>query len=123
MSEIDKCCLNCAYFKIGWCDLQGIVPYPPDKIDCVCFAPKPIKLDCVAKNKETAKQTVFDKITESVEALAKEFVAEFSIYGGRSYWCSLLLAEIGHSVFEQRFNTKEEAIATTIEELKKEYKK
>ena len=66
--------------------------------------------------------TVFDHITESVETLAKEFVAEFSIYGGRSYWCSLLLAEIGHSVFEQRFNTKEEAIAATIEELKKEWK-
>lgn len=68
------------------------------------------------------KQTVFDKITESVETLAKEFVAEFSIYGGRSYWCSLLLAEIGHSVFEQRFNTKEEAIAATVAELQKEWK-
>lgn len=66
------------------------------------------------------RKTVFDKITASPEVLAKEFVAEFSIYGGRSYWCSLLLAEIGHSVFEQRFNTKEEAIAATVEELKKE---
>lgn len=119
MSKIDKCCCNCVYFKIGWCDLFGIVPYPPDKIDCGSFAPKPIKLDCVAKNKETAKQTVFDHITQSVEALADKFV--YHIYltdclqRKCSYWRSTFFPR-------NNFSTKEKAIAATVNELKKEYK-
>ena len=46
MSNIDKCCLNCIYFKSGWCDLLGIVPYPPDKIDCGNYVPKVNKISC-----------------------------------------------------------------------------
>jgi hypothetical protein len=46
MSNIDKCCLNCIYFKSGWCDLLGIVSYPPDKIDCGNYAPKVNNISC-----------------------------------------------------------------------------
>lgn len=46
MSNIDKCCLNCIYFNVGWCDLLGIVPYPPTETDCGNFAPKVNKISC-----------------------------------------------------------------------------
>jgi hypothetical protein len=64
--------------------------------------------------------TVFDYITQSVEKLAEEFV--YHIYltdclqRKRSYWRSTFFPC-------NNFSTKEKAIAATIEELKKEYKK
>jgi ssDNA-binding Zn-finger/Zn-ribbon topoisomerase 1 len=66
------------------------------------------------------KQTVFDHITESVEALAEKFV--YHIYltdclqRKRSYWRSTFFPC-------NNFSTKEKAIAVTVEELKKEWKK
>jgi hypothetical protein len=69
---------------------------------------------------EEAKQTVFDHITQSVEALAEKLV--YHIYltdcmqRKRSYWRSTFFPC-------NNFATKEKAIAATVEELKKEYKK
>lgn len=68
------------------------------------------------------KQTVFDKITESVEKLAKEIVYPYKIrfaYGSednwQEYWTSPLI--------ENFYPTQNEAIAATVEELKREWKK
>lgn len=77
----------------------------PEKEACRHFIPKP-------------KLTVFDHITESVEALAEKFV--YHIYltdclqRKRSYWRSTFFPR-------NNFSTKEKAIAATIEELKKEW--
>ena len=62
---------------------------------------------------EEAKQTVFDKITESVESLAEELVDTLFdrlTHDYRNY--SILTAEF--------YNSRTEALTATIEELKKE---
>lgn len=61
-------------------------------------------------------KTVFDKITESVETMAEKMVYAVH-YGGLYFWHSTLI----YPAFP--FKTREEAIAATMEELKKEWKK
>ena len=39
----NKTCVNCVYYKSGWCELKDITPYPPDKIDCENFKIKEAK--------------------------------------------------------------------------------
>jgi hypothetical protein len=80
--------------------------YPNKITDCEYFEPKTL--------------TVFDHITESVEMLAEEIVYPYKIrfaYGSednwQEYWTSPLI--------ENFYPTRNEAIATTIEELKKEW--
>lgn len=63
--------------------------------------------------------SVFDHITESVEALANELVYQFIGYDGNGlfhgYWKS--------TITDEDYTTKEKAIAATVAELKKEYNK
>lgn len=71
---------------------------------------------------DTHKQTVFDHITQSVEALADSVVMPIIVeYSGDILWVSPLLQKDAskRAIF---FDSKEEAVAATIEELKKEYK-
>ena len=131
MSNVDRCCLNCAYLKTGLCCLFEIVPNPPDKMDCASFIPKVNRISEVTENKKIIKQTVFDHITQNVETLAEKLVYEkavkvnapiyedYSITIGvrtviRNVWSSALT--------EDTYTNRAEAVAGTIEELKKEYK-
>ena len=72
---------------------------------------------CGYRGSDFEKQTVFDKITASEEALAEKLVhlimceEDTSLRG----WTS--------NVVESVFETYEEAIAATVAELRKEYKK
>ena len=73
---------------------------------------------------ETDKeQTVFDHITQSVETLADSVVMPIIVeYSGDVLWVSPLLQKDAskRAIF---FDSKEEAIAATIEELRKVWKK
>ena len=119
MCNVNKCCLNCVYLKSGWCDLQGIVPYPPDKMDCANFVPKVNKISEVTENKKIIKQTVFDHIMQSVENLADKLVYEATTCDSD-----------GHILFGYKTTlipngfwiNKSEAITAIIKELKKEWK-
>lgn len=65
---------------------------------------------------ERDKQTVFDQITQSIETLAEEFVDTLYDRVACEYrYYSMLTAEF--------YNSRDEAVAATIKELKKEYKK
>jgi hypothetical protein len=64
---------------------------------------------------EEAKQTIFDKITESVETLADEFVdALYDRVAGEYRYYSMLTAEF--------YDSRKEALTATVAELKNEYK-
>lgn len=72
------------------------------------------------------KPTVFDKITESVEALAEKLVYRQNckmIHQNDKctleYWTYSWKSSV---IPGQSFEKKEEAIAATLEELRKEYK-
>lgn len=107
-------CPNCDSEKIamekrigGWFHCQ----------DChYSWQPYPVKFGFDVPPR---KPTVFDHITESLEALAEKFV--YHIYltdclqRKRSYWRSTFFPC-------NNFSTKEKAIAATIEELKKKWK-
>lgn len=66
------------------------------------------------------EQTVFDHITESVEALAEKLV----YYYLQIPHFTVDLVEVHRSTIipHLTFESKEEAISATVEELKKEYK-
>lgn len=71
---------------------------------------------------EELKQTVFDHITQSVEVLADSVVMPIIVeYSGDILWVSPLLQKdtSKRAIF---FDSKEEAVAATVEELKQEYK-
>jgi hypothetical protein len=53
---MSKFCIDCDFYRIGWCDARGITPYPADKISCDRFTPKANKRVCVAEIKENVKQ-------------------------------------------------------------------
>ncbi len=80
---------------------------------------KVIQTDSGFKILDERKPTVFDKITESVETPAEKLVFNYYFedchYQTRA-WKSLFF-------LHNRYKTKAEAIAATIEELKKEWKK
>ena len=68
---------------------------------------------CRHKWKDVKSSSVFDHITQSVEALAEKLVYwEHDDWG--SWWTS--------NVLDEEYSTPAEAIAATVEELKKEYK-
>ncbi len=71
---------------------------------------------------EELKQTIFEKITSSMETLAEKLVYHFNLYrntkDGRvkqRHWSSSLTEDYA-------FETREEAVAATVEKLKKEWK-
>ena len=71
---------------------------------------------------EEFKQTVFEKITSSEEALAESVVMPITVeYSGDILWVSPLLQKDAskRAIF---FDNKSEAIVATVEELKKEAK-
>lgn len=72
--------------------------------------------ECGCIHFEESKQTVFDHITQSEETLAEKLVYFKERIFPDDIWESTLF-------FRQSFYSKEEAIAATVEELKKEYKK
>ena len=63
---------------------------------------------------EESKQTVFDYITQSVETLAEELVYIIRCEEDPTW------TEWGSNIVQGVFETREEAVAATIEELKKE---
>ena len=63
--------------------------------------------------------TVFDRITSSYEALAEKFIfKEWHPIARRYVWYSLLLNNEERLIYAPAFDTKEEAIAATVEKLK-----
>ena len=71
--------------------------------------------ECGCPHFEKRQQTVFDHITESVEALAEEFVdAMYDRVVCEYRYYSMLTAEF--------YDNRAEALIATIEELEKEWK-
>lgn len=104
----DKMCNECKRCDGDLCTYFDNYSDRESTIACILFDPK--------------KPTVFDHITESVESLAEEIVYPYKIrfaYGSednwQEYWTSPLI--------ENFYPTRNEAIATTIKKLKKEWKR
>lgn len=88
----------------------------------VCVNPVSFKYVCLACEKffckgEQPKQTVFDRITQSEEVLAEEFVEPYTTWAADGS-----LDKMWQTSFRdlscRLFDTKEEAIAATVARLK-----
>jgi hypothetical protein len=112
MSKVN--CKDCQYYNNGRCETLGEYVTPSEG-ECSWFVQKSIKKVVIHNNCWTIvnehKPTVFDKITESVETLAEKLVYRDMLLDA---WVSTLLTV--------HFKTEAEAIAATVEDLKKEYK-
>lgn len=111
MEEKEYTCEDCCEFinLNTYCPLQGDFIDDNHKAICRYFCQKP-------------KPTVFDKITASEEALADSVVMPIIVeYSGDILWVSPLLQKDAskRAIF---FDSKEEAVAATVEELKNEVK-
>jgi hypothetical protein len=83
---MSKFCIECDFYRIGWCDARGITPYPPDKISCDRFTPKANKRVCVAEIKENVKQN-YEGISNRICKNCKSDAVEYEDYcGGTSYY-------------------------------------
>jgi hypothetical protein len=83
---MSKFCIDCDFYRIGWCDARGITPYPPDKISCDRFTPKANKRVCVAEIKENVKQN-YEGISNRICKNCKSDAVEYEDYcGGTSYY-------------------------------------
>jgi hypothetical protein len=69
---------------------------------------------------EREKPTVFDHITQSVEALAPEFVEPYTCWGEDGYLETRWRTNF-RELSGMLFDTREEVISATVAELKKEY--
>lgn len=93
MSKFDKKCSKCKNYNVNILICESCAHYNP-------------------------KLTVFEHITQSMEALAEKMVyhvKEKADSGTYNYWRSTISCDV--------WLKKSEAVAATIEELKKEYNK
>lgn len=99
-----KSCINCRHHIDGiygmYCKARSARITTSNWFECGC------------PHFEKRQRTVFDYITQSEEKLAEKFVYCEKTFTDGDIWYSLLLGEIGYS-------KESEAIAATIEELKK----
>lgn len=123
--QMKKTCDNCIHYRDD--ETKGALCYQKNlqKVDPESSCPlwednKGITHKIVYKKEWTFEpKTVFDKITQSYETLADAFVyGQFYPQGMR--YISILLYTSNKYQGEHTFNTREEAIAATIEELKRE---
>lgn len=116
---MSDCCIDCEHYRIGICELRNIYPYPPDRINCDKFAPQAVKTVVLQDNKwriiEEKKQTLFDRLKQSPEVLAPEFIGIVfdHRYTSRDRFYSMLTKEF--------YNSEEEATAATVVRLKEVY--
>ncbi len=88
----------------------------------VCVSPVSLKYVCLACEKffikgEQPKQTVFEKITSSLEVLAEEFVEPYTTWGADGYLNKMWRTNF-RDLSGMLFDTREEAIAATVAKLK-----
>jgi DNA-directed RNA polymerase subunit RPC12/RpoP len=88
----------------------------------VCISPVLLKYVCLACEKffskgEQPEQSVFNRITQSPEVLAEEFVEPYTRWGEDGYLETLWRSNF-RELSGMLFDTKEEALAATVERLK-----
>ena len=78
------------------------------------YANIPTMIEDKKRKQVQMKQTIFDRITASLEALAEKLVYQFIGYDGNGlfhgYWKS--------AITDEEYTTKEKAIAATVARLK-----
>jgi hypothetical protein len=97
--------------KCIWCGGE----VNPNVIQGMYYCPR---CDEDLTDQDVLPMTVFDKITESVETLAENFICKILTEYDEYKW----RGEIGHINWKsEEFDTRAEALIATIEELKKEF--